>query len=30
MEKSFGLFFYLNKPKSYRDGEIPVYQCWRI
>jgi len=25
MEKSFGLFFYLKKPKSYRDSDIPVY-----
>lgn len=25
MEKSFGLFFYLKKPKGYVAGEIPIY-----
>lgn len=25
MEKSFGLFFYLKKPKNYSAGDIPVY-----
>ncbi len=25
METSFGLFFFLKKPKGYKEGEIPVY-----
>src|SRR5687768_12668355 len=25
LDKSFGLLFYLKKPKNYRKGEIPIY-----
>lgn len=25
MERSFGLLFYLKKPKGYENGEVPVY-----
>jgi hypothetical protein len=25
MEKSFGLLFYLKKPKGYKAGEVPIY-----
>lgn len=25
MEKSFGLLFYLKKPKGYKAGDLPIY-----